>query len=264
MVKYFYPRTSLQPFIESYKFLKVEDISQNYTIEDYPRTALDMVFIFDGSVNIKTKTSEKMKLSKCVFLGLIDKKYEIEISNYTTALQVRFKPNGIYPLSKIPLSEGWGNQISLDQLIGDEKENIYDQIGNEGCLTNKIDLLENYLLKKYKAANTHYKFNYCLSLIANSDSNVSVLQLASSINSNYKSLDRWFKKFVGTNPKKFLQLNRFKNILNKLEGQTQYDWMDLVADYGFHDQSHFIHQFKAIADSTPSEYLQYKASSQVA
>ena len=83
-------------------------------------------------------------------------------------------------------------------------------------------------------------------------------ELASSINSNYKTLDRWFKKFVGTTPKKFLQLHRFKNIILQLDNKAEIDWIDLVEDYGFHDQSHFINHFKSIASHTPTAYLQYK------
>lgn len=255
------PTAELQAYVESYQFIHLKgNGSTNMVQEDYPRTALDMVFTLNGAIHITSKNSQDIKLSKYAFVGLLDKRYEIKFSEDITAIHIRFKPNGIYPLTKMPLKQSWLQQISLDHLIGNEVDILYDNLGNESKTNNQLDLLEQFLLKKYSKANMHHRFNHCLSHIAKTKSNITVSQLATIANSNYKSLDRWFQKYIGTNPKKFLQLNRFKNILDKLENDPKTNWMDLVVDYGFHDQSHFVHQFKAIADRTPTAYIQRRSA----
>ena len=256
------PQIALQPYVESFQFININGTGASELIqEDYPRTALDMVFTLNGSIHIKSKNNKDIKLSKYALVGLLDKRYEIKFSEDITAIHIRFKPNGIYPLTKMPLNQSWLQQISLDHLIGKDVDALYDNIGNESNIKIQLDLLEKFLINKYSKAKIHHRFNHCLSHIAKTKSNITVSQLASVTNSNYKSLDRWFQKYIGTNPKKFLQLNRFKNVLDKLEKNPKTDWMDLVVEYGFHDQSHFIHQFKAIADHTPTAYIQKRSVS---
>jgi len=223
--------------------------------EDYPRTALDLVFLFEGKVNIEALNSEDIGLSKYSLLGLFDKKYNVKYTDSIKVIHVRFKPSGIYPLTKIPLKHSWKGLVDLEDLVGNEIKIVYDHIGNEPDIAAKINLLENFLVKRYNESSTHHKFNYCLDLINNGANQINVEQLAQAVNSNYKSLDRWFKKYVGATPKKYLQLNRFKNVLQSLENQPEANWMQLVVDYGFHDQSHFINHFKYVTGTTPTDYL---------
>lgn len=250
------PRKELQPFVTSYSFIELKNYSIGSKRVDYPRTALDMVFTFEGSVTIKQDNHPALSLSSSALVGLFDKKYEINFSKDIIALHVRFQACGIYPLTNIPLNECWSTQVSLDDLIGNSVEPLYNNMGNESSIDKKIELLEDFLLSKYQASKLHYKFNHCLHQISQNKSNLTVSDLASSINSNYKNLDRWFKKYVGTSPKKYLQLNRFKNILSKIEKDACTDWMNYVVEFGFHDQSHFINQFKSIAGLTPASYYQ--------
>lgn len=223
-------------------------------MEDYPRTALDIVFIFDGSIKIVPLNNFDIDISKYSLLGLFDKKYTVKYTNSIKAIHIRFKPNGIYPLTKIPLKHSWKSQVCLEDLIGGEISNVYNNMGNESDAATKINLLESYLLKKYDESRLHHKFDHCLDVIRKGNCKINVEQLAYAVNSNYKSLDRWFQKYVGTTPKKYLQLNRFKNVLQSIDNQSRIDWMQLVVDYGFHDQSHFINHFKSIAGVTPTEY----------
>ncbi len=254
--KLVFPRPELRSYIECYQYFEVDsEFDCNAVMIDYPRTALDIVFVFGGGVNIEPLNNVDISLPKYSLLGLFDRKYTVKYTNGFQGIHVRFKPNGIYPITSIPLKHSWKRQMCLEDLIGGEIRHVYDNMGNESQLATRIDLLEGFLIKKYDETRLHPKFDYCLDVIDKRKNQINVEQLAYAVNSNYKSLDRWFKKYVGTSPKKYLQLNRFKNVLQSMDAQTQIDWMQLVVDGGFHDQSHFINYFKKIAGVTPTEYI---------
>jgi len=47
-----------------------------------------------------------------------------------------------------------------------------------------------------------------------------------------------------------------QQVLNLLAGKTQVDWADIAF---YFDQAHLIHDFRAFADCTPTEYLHNEA-----
>jgi len=253
----FQPSPALSKFVESIQYFELErELDEKTIVEDFPRTALDMVFTFKGSIKLSSQAQPNFELPKYSLVGLFDKKFGIEFSQNVCAVNVRFKSNGIYPLTKVPLHQLWLKSINLENLLGKDIIHLYNRMGEESSPKEKIKLLEQYLLNKYLDAQIHYKFNQCLEYINTTQDKITVTQIANETNTNYKSLDRWFRKFVGTNPKKYLQLNKFKNILSRIEQDSTANWMDYVVDFGFHDQPHFINQFKSIAGITPNAYYQ--------
>lgn len=63
-----------------------------------------------------------------------------------------------------------------------------------------------------------------------------------------------FKKYVGYSPKELLRFLRFKQVLLSLIQQPDQSWFDLVVTFGYHDQSHFIKDFKHYTGLSPKEF----------
>jgi len=59
----------------------------------------------------------------------------------------------------------------------------------------------------------------------------------------------------GADSKLFCRVRRLQQVLNLLAGKTQVDWADIAFSCGYFDQAHLIHDFRAFADCTPTEYL---------
>ena len=94
----------------------------------------------------------------------------------------------------------------------------------------------------------------CASPIKQKRGLIAVKDLKEELQVSYKSLDRWFLKYIGLTPKRFTQLTRFRNILQELDEQTNPDWMQFVLDYNFFDQAHFIKEFRQFAGVSPTEF----------
>ncbi len=253
--KTYSPSLVLSPFIESYNFCHFDNVSgETFSARDFPRTAKDMIFCFEGSLEISVLGQSKFKVADCTFINNFDRPYDIILRENLSIMHIRFKANGIYPLTKIPLFELLNGQLALEDLTDKNISFLQQEMQEQDSDLKKIAVFEKYILKRYAAANLHYRLDGGLQIIQDKKGLLTVSELAATLNTNYKSIDRWFKKHVGLPPKKFIQITRFKNILEDLEQQEQVDWMQIVVDYNFHDQAHFIRDFSRFAGMSPNTF----------
>lgn len=66
-----------------------------------------------------------------------------------------------------------------------------------------------------------------------------------------------FKKYVGYSPKELLRFLRFKQVMTYVLNQQQnkINWFDLIVQFGYHDQSHLIRDFKYFTGVTPRQFV---------
>lgn len=254
-VRNYSPSPELLPFIESYSFYHVDNLSKEITtIRDFPRTAKDMIFCFEGNLEFLVQGQSSFKVDGASFINNFDRPYNIAFHGGLSLMHIRFKPNGIYPLTKVPLFELLNGQLSLEDLTDKNISFLHEEMYEQTSDLKRISIFEKYLFKRYSTANLHYRLDNGLQIIQDKKGLLTVSELSETLNTNYKSIDRWFKKNVGLPPKKFMQITRFKNILEDLERQDKLDWMQIVSDYNFHDQAHFIKDFSRFAGVSPGAF----------
>ena len=71
-----------------------------------------------------------------------------------------------------------------------------------------------------------------------------------------RTLQRNFKKEVGLTPKEYLRIKRINAIEQKMSFKA--DVFEIISDFDFSDQAHFIKEFKQLRDYTPAEILRKK------
>ena len=253
--KTYYPTDKLSPFVEYYAFLSPSGLTdQIISTMDFPRTDMDMLFCFDGHLKITPQDADPLKINTASFIGSFDLPYQIILPSQFSLLHIRFKTNGIYPLTKVPLYQLINQEISLQELLGNPISEIHEKMEAEKSDDKKINILEDYLFSIYQNSRINYRLNYGIELIQKQKGITPVKELSNQLNTNYKSLERWFKSKVGLSPKTFSSITRFKFILEEIDHSKEPDWMNLATNYGFHDQSHFIHSFQKYAGLTPEQY----------
>lgn len=252
----FHPTKALAPFISHYVFLTSDESDyKGVLVKDFPRTAMDILLVFNGSLQIIRDQDQPLQLSNYDFIGMFDKAYKVQIPKNFFGLHIRFKANGIYPLTKLPLSLAFNKHISLLDFIGTSIKDLYDELGHVNNYPEIIKKLESWLLPFYQPEQLHYRLNHGLELVENSKGLIKVKALSEALNTNYKTIDRWFQKKIGVTPKTYLQITRFKNVIASIENSESTDWLQITHDYEFHDQAHFIKSFKQFAGITPASYL---------
>jgi AraC-like DNA-binding protein len=69
-----------------------------------------------------------------------------------------------------------------------------------------------------------------------------------------RSLHRLLERHVGVGPKWIVRRARVQEAAERVALGTSVDWAALAQDLGYHDQSHFIRDFRAQVGVTPAAY----------
>lgn len=216
---------------------------------------MDFVFCFEGNLELKLENGNHLKIDKAQFIGNFEKAYKMKFSSGISILHVRFKPKGIYPITKVPLVNGVNSNVPIEELLNNSALELYQQLGEEPSQLIKINLLEKYLFKLYNNSIINYRFNQGVDIIQDCKGIVNIKYLSKELNVSYKSLERWFKSNIGLTPKKFCDITRFKNIIEEIDSKKCPDWMQYVSTYNFYDQPHFIRNFEEYSGLSPHKYL---------
>ena len=95
-------------------------------------------------------------------------------------------------------------------------------------------------------------------IIEQSKGQIRTRALAQEVCLGIKQFERIFSNHVGLNPKKYISIVRFQQVLQMSKKQANTDLCQLAFDNGYYDQSHFIHDFKRITDVAPREFFSDK------
>src|SRR5262249_19763083 len=69
-----------------------------------------------------------------------------------------------------------------------------------------------------------------------------------------RQLERQFDDATGVSPKTLARTIRFESIRSRLMFEPNANLTDLAYEFGYADQAHFIHDFKAFTNKMPSEF----------
>jgi len=182
---------------------------------------------------------------------------EISYSDSIDFVTVVFKPLGAFVFLGTPLN------IFRDQhlLIGDvEDENLSDledRIFNSKSDFECVSIIEFFLEKKwnkYKKIH-HNRLEYTLNQIQKGESSLSSISRNACLCS--KHFNRIFNEYVGINPKEYIKIVRFQQVLHDLQLERR-RLDNLAFEHNYFDKSHLIKEFKAYTGSTIKEYNQSK------
>ncbi|MEO8396457.1 MAG: helix-turn-helix domain-containing protein [Chloroflexota bacterium] len=82
-------------------------------------------------------------------------------------------------------------------------------------------------------------------------------QLAQDSCLSLRQLERRFKQLTGVTPKSLARLIRFEATRNRLFYDPTMSILDLVHEFGYTDQAHLTHEFKAFMRKTPGQFVRH-------
>ncbi|MGV8018101.1 MAG: DUF6597 domain-containing transcriptional factor [Ignavibacteria bacterium] len=220
-----------------------------------PDGKTDLLLNFGSAIQVLDESDKKSALKESIFHGLRKKQYTFEFGENLGIIGIRFLPLGFSSLFKYREKEITEKPVSAELIAGKSVREIEEKLYDEPSLRKKLSIVEKWLLDIFiNSDRINRKISDSLEELNFSRGLLKINEIGKS-DAAYKKLQRTFNEYIGISPKLYSRMLRFDCIHNELRKSDGVDWMDIVAKYNFHDQSHLIKEFKFFTNITPTEFL---------
>jgi AraC-like DNA-binding protein len=189
---------------------------------------------------------------------------------------VRFTPLGAHLFFRLPMDSLIDRAVPLEQVDQRIASLVRDHVMVGGGWAERFDAMERLIATRVDRCAIPPHIERAWDALVRTRGQTPVGSLASDAGCSHRHLIQQFRACIGLAPKKAAMLLRFNrsidavapngraNSPNKpyLEGSAPPGadalaarWARIAAECGYFDQSHFIHEFRAFAGATPSEFL---------
>ncbi len=194
---------------------------------------------------------------RTVVSGLSNTFSDVTTLGESGVIFVEFHPAGACQFFNFPLSELENKSIDLTDALGREARQAEEQLYNSTTVRQKIDLVEQFLLNRFKpvAPYDYALVETSLTVIKETGGKIPAATLANRLSVTSKTLERKFAAYIGKTPRQYSKLIRFRQILKDLSSIKNVNLTEHACRNGYFDQSHFIHDFKMYTGHTPKEFL---------
>ncbi len=247
----------LDKYIESIFHFK--DFIPEHSIERVvPTGHLFIIFELDGFER-HTFNNDTLKPNATFFkvwISGMHKNYlSISAHQNSEMFVIQFKPFGSYPFFPFPIQELNDKVVDAETVFGNEILQLREDVLNKNTSEEKFICAENWLLNKFNQDKipSSELINILEKVQTESESNYS--QIIENYSKTQKHLIDQFKKYFGLTPKVFHRISRFNAILQLINNKQTVSWSQIVFQFGYSDQSHFIKEFKEFSGFNPQEFI---------
>ncbi|MEM7367578.1 MAG: helix-turn-helix domain-containing protein [Bacteroidota bacterium] len=251
------PSFPLQPHVESIKILsKGSELEADQFLTGYPTGYTDLVISFRENPEVKRNQGTFEQLPDIALVGHFDHQFKISLPAEVEAIWMRMKPHAAFALTGIHSRKFHDQITSLKDISPTQIRALQQQLSACESMQERIPILEIFVQEQIERNyRPDSQLEFIIEQINSSKGQIRLKAICESLTCNYRTLDRLFWKKIGQSPKRFLQNIRFKHILEDLRRSKDQDWMQLVADHGFHDQAHLIKEFQKYTASSPQTFM---------
>jgi AraC-like DNA-binding protein len=254
----FVPCAALRPYVQCFWQARERVGSEPSGVELlHPDGGMGLLFSFGGGLE---RNGERVRGG-----GWVDgpklRTAHMKTGESLDLLGVRFLPGRGFPFVGEALSVLAGAElVPGDTLRRLELEALHERLWALPDLAGRIALLERYLLERLRRRGTQEVPALAASLdwLQRRHGQASIAALVEGLPFGQRRLERLFLQQVGLSPKRYARLLRVAHSRELIkQGGADTSLTDTAFAAGYFDQSHFIHDFKAVTGFTPGGYLGY-------
>ena len=249
-VEYKYePCDALKLAIKEYMIL---ECTENMVLETLPSTSFSLNYILRGSIHLSQNDGLQIDLPKAVSFGITQRFFHFTFSDFATLFVVIFNPGFASTITNKPLNEFFEKFIPMDEFFNSRTNlTMLHQLQNQKSHKNRIDVMESFLVKKIASNSLDNIIHNSISEIKKQKGLISIKEMADELPISRDTFEKRFRHLVGTTPKKYASIVRFRNLFEKPLKNGRLT--DIALDAGYYDQSHFIKDFKSYTGKLPSD-----------
>lgn len=196
------------------------------------------------------RTEQMVRNSGAVLAGPHARSTIIDTREQCWLAAVEFRCGGAARFFSMPMTEVCNRMVSLDDLWGCDGMLLRERLLEAPDPQSKFRVFEELLLQ-FLEPNSDPAIQYAISAL---QSGIPLSQIAPSAGLLPRTFQRRFSSQVGMPPKRFARVRRLQRVLGAVRRSDEPIWHVLAADHGYADQAHLVHEFRELADITPSGY----------
>lgn len=242
----------LQAYIQGYLIADTMDSHEMGVHTLFPNGYSGIFFNFGNLGKLILK--EEYKTPPVSIFGQIDRHFTVMHWPGFYSIGVLMKPAVLSRLFRLDMSE-FTNKAFDGTLIHRNFKGLYQRLEEVPYTMQKIDLLNSYFSTLFKNPDNACTItDHALQAIHDQET-ISIENLAAHLNISQRYLEMSFKRTIGLSPKTYSLIVRFKRMEQQLKNIPTAAWHKMHFASSYHDQNHFIKDFKRFTGHTPSDYL---------
>ncbi|QEC40986.1 helix-turn-helix domain-containing protein [Pseudobacter ginsenosidimutans] len=228
--------------------------------------SLEMVLVFNFGPALSFSFGEEeiaeQQVERIGIIGPMRKMLNYELKPGTDLLTLPFVNDGFFRFMKLSTNNV---DLSDEDSVAEYADNLntlWEEMNALPATELRVELLKEYLAKAAKEGEDAVQ-----PLLENASAFFDPVLSPSKVIAEKaaiteRAVQMRFKKYVGYSPKELLRYLRFKQVVAYLmaERGKPVDWFDLIVQFGYHDQSHLIRDFKFYTGGTPTQFLEINDS----
>ena len=218
-----------------------------------PGTELVIGFQYKGRLFYQHGENH-IPLASSGLTGLMDQYRVFSHTEEIGSVLVFFKEGAAGSFFRQPIHELFMESISLDHfMLRSELLILEERLQASKTDAEKISIVENFLISIMRETTTDQLVVSAIAMIYKSRGNIRIHDLLSELHVSQSVLEKRFRQVVGTSPKKFASIVRFKHTINTYNKNKSLT--DLGYEAGFYDQAHFIKEIRKFTGDGPETFF---------
>ncbi|KAA0989109.1 helix-turn-helix domain-containing protein [Dyadobacter aurulentus] len=233
------------------------------TVTQHLSPSLEIILVFNLGTPVRISFGdqrfEEKKIEKLGVIGPLKKMLNYEVLPTTDLIVVSFNPNGFYRLFQIPLDQMQHEAVhDPDELLGISGfMELWQMLKTLPNRQSQVDLLIEYGNNFIKEADTEseplLEGMHDLQNTFNQPSKA----IAVDTDLSTRTIQMRFQKYLGFSTRELTRFLRFRQVIAFIQKQEHsVDWLAVVDEFGYHDQSHLIKDFRHYLSTTPRKFVQ--------
>jgi len=201
----------------------------------------------------------RVRVPPAFFIGAGTASYVTHIDTAQTVITVHFRPGGALPFLGVAQGELTDACVGFGELWGRAAVTLRERLAEATSATARVMLLEAFLANRLQDEQfaPHPDVTAVLDG-AERNPSMRVADAVTLTGSSAKRLINMFRVQVGLTPKAYLRVRRLQAALRRLdEGMS--GGAAIAAELGYFDQAHFVREFRAFTETTPTQYLRRRS-----
>jgi AraC-like DNA-binding protein len=256
-LRFFLPHPVLKEWINNVMIHRVDfDQSKSKPVFPFPPFPEQSLFFYPcDSISVKrSHEKSETEVPPAIIGGPTSCRMNLRFGYRHLVIKVSFQPGGLHRLLGIPMHSLLGKDgIDAQDVWGNEINLVLEQLSEADSFHEMNTIIEQFLLSKAINLKQLLPIDSVLRILVKGGGLIPIEHLASASCLSTRQFERVFKNRIGLSPKFFSRLVSFSRAWLIKENQPNIGWLQLANKCGYHDQMHFIRDFKEFTGENPTE-----------